>query len=351
MQVGITNEPLTLENGSKFVAQYNCTWTGNITNAGGAFIEGFDSGIFDLRCRITGTGDVTSYRTSTSYGTNRFSGAVANDYVGTTYVTRGLLGLAKSGSVTAIPGALTLSGTSTVRMLADTMINDSSDITLGASSVLDMNGYSDYVDALSGSGSVTLGAVNNYFVIGDSGGSSTFDGIISGAGRFYKFGAGTITLNGNNTLTGMTAVENGTLLVNGSQPQSPAYVYDPGILGGTGIVGNLNCEANVNPGVSPGILTCSNLTFISTGDYYVDLAGISPGTGYDQLNVRGTNQLASATLHVVPAFASPVAVGEHVHHHQQRRRRNLSGTFNGLADGATIDTGFSSGSITPTTWP
>jgi len=43
-----------------------------------------------------------------------------------------------------------------------------------------------------------------------------------------------MTLNGDNTYTGFTTVQNGTLLVNGDQHVSPVQVNSTGTLGGGG---------------------------------------------------------------------------------------------------------------------
>lgn len=339
--ISVTNEPLTLNSlvagvyGALYVYGGNNSWLDNITLGAGATINVYSGCGLDLIGALSGSGGITKAGT----GRLRFSGSTGNNYAGDTIVTAGLLELNKPAGLNAIPGALNISG-GTVRLWADHQLADTSDVHLGSSGTLDMNGWSDYVDALSGSGSVTLGTIDNYLVFGAGGGSSTFNGIISGAGRIYKFGSGQVTLNGNNTLTGTTYAYAGVLLVNGSQPQSPAYVTPSGTLGGSGTVGNLYCEGSLLPGTSPGILTCSNATFTSAGRYYVDLADPTPGAGYDQLIVRGTNQLGSATLHLVPSFSSPVAVGDQFVIINNDGAEAVTGTFNGLADGATIDTGF-----------
>ena len=59
------------------------------------------------------------------------------------------------------------------------------------------------------------------------------------------------------------------------------------------------------PGGSPGILTCSNFNAGGgSGTRQIELNGTTPGTGYDQLNVRGTVNLAGVTVSATLGFAS-----------------------------------------------
>jgi autotransporter-associated beta strand protein len=350
--IGVTNESLTL-NGPGVDSNWGALdsetqsgtfgddiWAGPITLNADSTISVWNSdGVLRINGTISGAGGFEQISASPGFGSIYLQGTNANTYAGTTRVRTGTLYLNKTATP-AIPGTLDVQDT--VRLLISDQMADTSDVSIGSAGVLDLNGSSDFIDALSGSGSVTLGAVNNYLVIGDNNGSSTYDGIISGAGRIYKYGSGTITLTGNNTLTGTTYAFQGTLLVNGSQSQSRGYVYSSGTLGGTGTFSEVYCAGNLLPGTSPGILTCSNLTFTSAGDYFVDLTGPTPGTGYDQLVVRGTNELGSAVLHVTPAFTTPAAIGDQFVIINNDGSDAIAGTFNGLPNGSTISSnGFS----------
>jgi autotransporter-associated beta strand protein len=224
-----------------------------------------------------------------------------------------------------------------VQLLTSSQIADVSDVAITSSGLLSLNGYSDYIDELSGAGTVDLGSL--YLVIGDDNGSSTYGGVISGAGRLYKFGTGTITLSGDNLYTGITYVDYGKLVINGYQPQSTAYVWTSGTLGGSGTVGEIyvaNSGGRVAPGTSSGILTCSNVTFTASVDHYaVDLQGPVAGTDYDQLNVRGTNTLANAALDINLAFTKPVAIGQQFTIINNDGTELITGVFNGYPEGSS----------------
>src|SRR5262249_45918773 len=148
---------------------------------------------------------------------------------------------------------------------------------------------------------------------------------------------GTWTLTGNNAFIGPATVSAGTLVVNGSQPQTPVTVNGSATLGGSGTVGDVLVFGDLAPGASPGILTCSNLTFSSpASDYFVELTGPTAGTDYDQMNVRGTNSLSSAVLHISANFTKPVAVGQQFVIINNDGAESVTGTFNGLPNGSAI---------------
>ena len=116
-----------------------------------------------------------------------------------------------------------------------------------------------------------------------------------------KNGVGQMRLGGNNTYAGSTFINDGTLSVDGTQPQSQVVV-NSGTLGGSGTVGHIymtGSAAVVAPGdAGPGILTCSNLNagITASGVLRMELNGTTPGSGYDQLNVRGTVNLAGVDV-------------------------------------------------------
>ncbi len=336
----ITNESLTLNAGAQLVGQYDCTWTGPITLTGDATIQSFGGGSgfgFNLLGAITGAGNLLMFSDG---GTNRMLGAAVNTYSGNTTFSAGFLDLNRSGFDASIPHDFTINGQA--RLLQENQINNGANVTIGAAGSLVLsNGVVERFGTLSGSGSVNLGSAPNFLVVGDfsNNGSSTYNGVISGAGDLWKDGSGTLTLTGNNTYTGTTYVRGGTLLVNGVQPASP-IIIDSGTptLAGNGTVGEIYCQGNLRPGTSPGILTCSNLTFTSAGNLYLDLNGHTPGSTHDQLNVHGTNSLANAALHISSSLTNPVSVGDQLVFIKNDLADPISGTFLGWGSGSSLIT-------------
>src|SRR5207247_1503751 len=188
--------------------------------------------------------------------------------------------------------------------------------------------------SISGSGQIDLGT--GTLRAGTDNASSTFSGLIVGTGQVFKFGTGTWTLNGNNTYSGHTTVSAGTLAVNGSQPNSDVTVNGTATLGGDGVVGDLDVFGNLRPGSSPAILTTSNFVFHSSAsDFFVELNGTTPGTGYDQVKARGSVGLSNATLHATLGFQSAISNSFTIIDNDAAEA--VTNTFNGLAEGATLN--------------
>ena len=278
------------------------SWAGNITLSSNAIIF-VDSGDFlNLSGAVTasGTWDITK----TGTGTLIFSGASANSF-DELFVNAGTVVFNKSIANNG-PADITIgdgSGTDILRLDRDNQIPDTTALHINPGGRFDLNDMVDTIGSIDGVGLIDLGS--GILRAGADNGTSTYDGTIIGTGTLFKFGTGTWTLSGLNTYSGLTTVSAGTLVVDGDQHQSPVAVIGTANLGGRGVIGNLQVFGNVRPGTSPGILTSSNVNFTASSDFFVELNGPAPGTGYDQLNVRGTNQLGQATLHVSvgPGFA------------------------------------------------
>jgi autotransporter-associated beta strand protein len=113
-------------------------------------------------------------------------------------------------------------------------------------------------------------------------------------------GTGTWAITGNsNTYTSATSITSGTLLANNISGSatggSTVTVSGTGTLGGSGFITGpvaVNAGGTIAPGNSPGILSIGNATF-GGGTFALELNGITPGTGYDQLNVTGTVSLTA----------------------------------------------------------
>ena len=251
-------------------------------------------------------------------------------------VDAGTLLLNKTVASGAFAGDLTIgdgSGTDTVRLLLANQIPDTSSVTMASGAVFDLNDQPEQTGFIAGAGQIDLGAA--ILREGSDDGSSTFSGLIVGTGQVFKLGTGTWTLNGNNTYSGHTTVSAGTLAVNGSQANSDVTVNGSATLTGDGVVSDLDVFGNLRPGSSPAILTTSNFVFHSSAsDFFVELNGPAPGTGYDQIKARGSVGLSNALLHATLGFQS--AINNSFTIIDNDGSDAVAGTFNGLAQGATL---------------
>jgi fibronectin-binding autotransporter adhesin len=307
------------------------SWAGDITLSSNATVS-VDAGDFlNLSGSIGGAFDITK----TGTGALIFSGGTANSF-DDMFVNAGTMVLDKSIANAAGFADLTIgdgSGTDIVRLAHDNQITDTADLHINLSGRFDLNDMNETTGAIDGRGLIDLGS--GTLRAGADNDSSAFGGSIIGTGTLFKLGTGTWTLTGDNTYTGQTTVSAGTLAINGSQPQSPVTVNGTATLAGDGVVGNLDVFGNLRPGSSPAILTCSNFVFHSSAaDYFVELNGPTPGSGYDQLRARGRVALSNATLHVTLGFTA--SVGHTFTIIDNDGSDAVTNTFNGLPQGATV---------------
>ena len=140
-------------------------------------------------------------------------------------------------SSSVIPGGLDIGqGTSNttsptrpqVQALTGNVISDTTQVNLAADGLLVLNGFSETIAQLTGTGSVSFPSSLFTHTIGDAG-NFTFGGIISGAGNVNKVGIGTMTYTAANTYTGQTRVSGGTLLL--SAPAGTGAIKGPLTIG------------------------------------------------------------------------------------------------------------------------
>ena len=103
----------------------------------------------------------------------------------------------------------------------------------------------------------------------------------------------------------------GQTVVNGTLNSVPTVQIKGGTLSGSGIINaNVIMGGKLSPGNSPGILTINgNYTQTAFGAYVAELEGLTAGTGYDQVDVNGTANLAG-TLDVNSLNGFTVALGD-----------------------------------------
>ncbi|HSY18729.1 MAG TPA: hypothetical protein VK815_10360, partial [Candidatus Acidoferrales bacterium] len=334
----ITNKTLTLNGpgagpgwGSLDVESGTNSWAGPVILNADSTIDVY-IGLSQLHINgpISGAGGFEQFGALASAGTLFLEGPAANTYAGQTTVdVLSTLSLSKAASVHSIPGN-NLSVAGTVQLLSDDQVADGTEVNIQNTGQVLLNTHACYMDGLSGSGKLDLGTA--FAAVGWAGGTSAFNGIISGPGTLFT--GGFITLNGNNTYTGPTYIDYNELVINGSQPQSQVVVNPTCTLAGTGTVNIVQANGILSPGNLTGILNSSNVTFSATGTFKVELNGTNTGAGYSQLNVTGTVALASASLQVLAGTVG--ATNNHYTIINNDVADAVSGTFAGLAEGATL---------------
>lgn len=236
----------------------------NVANSGTLAFNRSDN--VDFGGIVSGTGDLVKKGagTLTLYG--------ANTYSGDTKIQSGTLKLGTGGSLAA-----------------------ATDVDVGAGTVFDINGHTQTVGQITGTGEIKLGASGALTSQFDSV-TAVFGGAMTGGGSLTKAGTGTMVLTGTNTYTGGTTISGGTLSIgNGGATGSLAgnitnnaalvfnragyLVYD-GDISGTGTL--------TKDGTGTLVLTGSNshtgLTTVNSGILQIGNGGETGSLTGDVLN-------------------------------------------------------------------
>jgi autotransporter-associated beta strand protein len=256
------------------------------------------------------------------------------------YLYYAQLELSKTNAV-AVTGPLNVGSqfanpeTESVRWLRTNQIGDTTAVIVNASGKLELLNNDDAIGSLSGAGKVLLGTAT--LTTGGDNTSTSYGGFIAGVGgKLTKTGAGTFTLTTNNSYTGATTVNGGVLLVHGQQPQSAVSLLTGGTIGGNGRVGSISAlNGHVAPGASPGKLSSGNLSFFSPSSLLkIEINGTNAGVSFDQVDVNGSVLLMGGGLALSMNIVGFVS-------NQYILVKNdgvdpVSGTFTGLAEGASV---------------
>jgi len=220
----------------------------------------------------------------------------------------GRLDLFNGQTTTVTPGSGTLSVSSggLLRIFFGTLIVDGN---LTNSGLVQTPGAGILTSMLTVTGTFTNAAGADATIIGFSGTSPVWS-----FGTLFNNGVVNITSGTTLNLTnsgGSFVQTSGVTIVNGTLNSVPAVQIQGGTLSGSGTInGNVIMGGTISPGNSPGILTINgNYTQAAFGAYVAELAGLTAGTGYDQVDVNGTANL-DGTLDVSLINGFTVALGD-----------------------------------------
>ena len=288
-------------------------------------------------------------------------------------------GLTKTGlGVLTLSGLGTYTGATLVNMgtlqagIANAF-SASSAYTVASGAVLGLNGFSQTIGSLAGTGAVTLGGAT--LTTGNDNTSTTFSGVMSGAGGLAKTGSGTLTLAGTNVFTGGTVLNAGGLVVSGSLASgvtvnagtlavtgsvagtvvqnagsttliggslggftmnggtaslngtvTGATVVSAGTLGGNAGFGSLTVNGGtLAPGNSIGTFTVAGNFAQSGGIYQVEVNNVGQS---DKIAVAGTAAISSGST--VQALAQPGNYGRSTTYTILTANGGVSGTYSGV---------------------
>jgi autotransporter-associated beta strand protein len=269
------------------------TYTGTTTVSGGTLSVSTDSNL--------GTGNVTL-----SGGGLAVTGAttIDNDISGTGSLTKSGTGTVILSGTNTYSGGTTVNG-GTLQVSGGSALADGGSVTVSSGATLDLNGTSETIGSLSGSGTLNIGT--GTLTLTDSA-STNFSGTISGTGTIA--GGGTYTVASGATLGGTSTFSTAVTVASGG---------------------------TIAPGNSPGKISTGNLTLASGSTANMEIEGTAAGTGYDQIAVTGTVTISGATLSLtvtdIPSAGATYVLIDN------DGVDAVTGTFSGLAEGASITAG------------
>jgi autotransporter-associated beta strand protein len=241
-------------------------------------------------------------------GSNATNGLTLRPNAGTTLVISGAnTYLGNTTIISTNTGSVKLDGGNDRLPTATKLVLGGSNV----SGILDLNGRNQTVAGLSVAGTGSANEIKSATAANltvNTTDASVFSGKISGATALTKTGTQSLTLSGNNTYTGTTAVNEGTLVINGNQSTAigNVSVNNAGTrLKGTGTIGGdttFNAGAIHSVGNSVGKQTfddgtSTNLTYAQGSIFEWELGstlkdsdtvGAVRGTDWDAVNVSGT---------------------------------------------------------------
>ncbi len=168
-------------------------------------------------------------------------------------------------------------------------------------------------------------------IASSSNGSATPNSTLAQAAKETKY-------ESNSPSTTISVVRNETAIVTGTY--GGITVNQGGTLKGTGTVGDAFIAGTLAPGMSPGCLNTGNLSLVAGSTFQVELGSTTACTGYDQVKVTGTVTVGGTLNVTLYNNFKPKAGNKFVIISNDGDATDLvSGTFDGLAQGATFKVG------------
>ena len=310
---------------------------------------------------VQGSGNITVSGGGTADFTGTGISQALSSYTGTIASTDSVIGLSTYTNVVST-GSVAVSGTATLDLFdenggkAPLSVTYNLPISLGGTGIgkwgalnLDGGQDSDVTNVLAG----PLTLTSNVQVTAAGGNAMNITGAVA-YGGFSLSSAGanvttiTIPAGANRSTVNSTVGNNVTYVVDGSL--GATVVGSGGILKGAGGTLSslvLNSGGTVSPGHSPGCLTVSgNLSGNGTYQEEIQAPGATACTDFDAITVSGTVDLTGSTLDPILLSSFVPTVGQSYKMIDNQGTSPVTGTFNGLAEGATFAVGSSKLQIT-----
>lgn len=177
--------------------------------------------------------------------------------------------LSHTGTTTIGAGSLVTGAAQVLSALSNTTVN--------SGATLDLNGHSQTLGSLAGSGTVQTGADAQTVLSVGNATSTIFSGNIAGSGNLTKNGTGTLTLSGANTYTGETRISLGGLTLSGADRLSNQTALSVAN-GATFILGNVAQRIGSLAGAGSVVLGAGTLS-TGTNNGSTQFSGILSGSG------------------------------------------------------------------------
>jgi filamentous hemagglutinin family protein len=254
------------------------------TTGGGVIDQSGTSGLLKFTSALTATGAGSKALTlqGSAAGTGEFAGVIA-DGSGTTALTKAGSGTWGLSAANTYSGNTAVTSTGTLKLLASDVLPQGAskgNVSVASGATLDLNGFSDAINGLSGAGTVdnVAGGGASTLTVGNNDATSSFSGVLkntSGTLALTKVGIGTLTLTGTNTYGGRTSIQDGAVSVatlNTVNAVSGSNLGQP-LTSGNGTI-------DLGSGTTTGTLIYTGTG--ETTDRVINLAGTTGGATLDQ---------------------------------------------------------------------